>query len=135
MANKTSTLPFCPQCESLMNHAGSELECELCDYKETMTTKSKLRSTIYKATVVTDVNLSVVYDQSLRRTCKVQCANASCDSNDIEKWGGYTDDGILIQPDMVIINYHDREDRVNTYICRICKTTTLPSMTVEELLS
>lgn len=134
-ANTTSTLPFCPQCESLMNYAGTELKCELCEYTEPMTSKTKLRSTIYKANVSTAVNPSVIHDQSLRRTSKIECSNASCAVNDPKKWGGTNEDGILIQPDMVIINYHDRDDRVNTYICRVCKTATLPSMSVEELLS
>ena len=109
-----------------MTYSGTELTCELCEYKQNLAKRTKLKSTIYKSVMDKKINMSVVYDQSLHRTSKIDCINAECPTHDIEKWGQHTDDGFLIQPDMVMMNYYDKEDRINTYVCCVCKHTTLP---------
>jgi DNA-directed RNA polymerase subunit M/transcription elongation factor TFIIS len=130
----STILPFCPKCESLMNYTKSELICSLCDYKEDIKSKSKLRSTVYKSDFSGSIDPSIIYDEALRRTTKIKCTNMACPSNDIKQWGKRTAEGFLIQRDMVISNYHDRDDRVNTYVCRICKMITLPKITTTKLL-
>lgn len=104
-----------------MNYNKEETVCEQCNYKEPMKSR-KLKSTIYISSNRTDAGDSIIYDQALKSTSKVMCANKACPSRDINKWGTYTPSGFRIQPDMAIMNYNDRSNRVNTYVCRICGT-------------
>lgn len=117
----STILPYCPKCNSLMKYHEQKTHCEQCEYTEDMQS-GKLKSTIYVSTSRSDAGDGIIYDQALLSTSKVICANEQCPSRDINKWGTYTESGFLIQPDMAIMNYHDRSNRINTYVCRICKT-------------
>jgi DNA-directed RNA polymerase subunit M/transcription elongation factor TFIIS len=119
------SLQFCPKCSTLMSHDKANIVCSQCGEKAKMKS-GKVKSTIYSTKTTITVNDGVVYDMALKKTCKVVCSNGACDSNSIEKWGQRTEDGFLIQPDMLIMNYHDKADRTNTYICCVCKTLNAP---------
>jgi DNA-directed RNA polymerase subunit M/transcription elongation factor TFIIS len=119
-----SNIAFCPKCETHMVYKGSLLECLSCSYVEEVKTITKLMSTVYKANASSRIDSSTIYDPCIRRTYKIDCINTECPSNDITQWGKRTNDGILIQPDTILVNYHDKVERRNTYICRICKSST-----------
>lgn len=123
--NHSSTLTFCPECSTLMDFTEEKVLCSLCNYSTPMTTR-KLKATIYKSGLQTTHSPSVVYDNALKRTTKVPCSNPSCDTHRVVAWGTRTKDGFLIGPDMVMMNYQDPNDRINTYVCCVCKSVTLP---------
>jgi hypothetical protein len=105
-----------------MGYKDTELFCEQCGYQQVMVS-GKLKTTIYKHGNRGDrgeTGNGVIYDLALKSTSCVKCSNKECQSLDVNQWGNYTNDGMLIQPSMVITNYHDKANRINTYVCRVC---------------
>lgn len=129
-----SSLPFCEKCSTLMdyvpgeNDIGTMLRCETCKYEtEIPSSLTKVQSTVYKKTNSSRIERSTIYDPTLKNSSKINCQNQTCPSLDPEQWGKRTDDGFLIQPDILSVNYNDSENRTNTYVCRICKTMFKPT--------
>jgi hypothetical protein len=122
-------LHFCPQCETLLMYvttpdasALTALKCTNCTYQTIVPSKQTIKTSIYGGTNLSaTITKAAVYDPTLRRSCTIVCQNAKCDSNDLKKLGTYNDEGRLIQPEVCVTN-HTSINRVNTYICRICRT-------------
>ena len=123
-------LHFCPQCETLLTYVTTgdsvvitTLKCSNCTYVTTVPSKQTIKTSIYGGTNLSaTITKAAVYDPTLRRSCTIICRNAKCDSNNPEKLGTYNDEGRLIQPEVCVTN-HTSVNRVNTYICRVCRGT------------
>ncbi len=124
-------LHFCPQCETLLMYVTTPdarggltaLKCSNCTYETVVPSKQTIKTSIYGggANLSATITKAAVYDPTLRRSCMIVCQNPKCDSNNPEKLGTYNDEGRLIQPEVCVTN-HTSVNRVNTYICRICRT-------------
>lgn len=126
-----SELTFCPNCGTLLDYTtnedhGTVIQCSNCTYFERVSGQRKLRSTIYHTKGRAGVDSSTIYDNSIKRTSKITCVNSECPSIDPTKWGSYNENGLLVQPDISVINYNS-VNKINTYICRICQKMFTPS--------
>lgn len=128
---KVSTMAFCPKCKTLLSFQYKDTEfvrhCSSCNFVERITENVKVKSTIYKTENVTgEIQEGVIHDRALLRTSKIKCPNSSCPTADKSLWGTKVK-GILVHPDMCIMNYTDLENRVNTYVCRVCSHSFKPT--------
>lgn len=132
-------LNFCPKCGSLLNVSKDEADkigmtCMSCDYTRDIEDCALLHVNVIEDSSKGSLNYSMIYDSAVRRTANVVCMSEKCPSNDAKKWGTRGDNGILIQPDLMIINFND-VDRKSTYICRICGSTFQPSIKTKATVS
>ena len=113
---------FCPQCNTLlhtvMEDGSMQQRCTNCSYKDTINKGRVIKATTYNSTGI-KLNPSMIYDEGLRRTSRVRCVRSDCDSNDPSKLGQIRSDGMRIQTD-ILLTSHTSEERVITYICRLC---------------
>ena len=119
----SSQLAFCPHCQSLLLTEREEevfLKCPTCTYTGKLGGLHLLHGNRLKDSgLTTQLPYTTIFDSTTKRTTRVSCLNASCPSLDPAKWGTKTETGIVVQPDVIMINYTD-PDRVSTYICRVC---------------
>lgn len=123
-----SQMNFCVQCDTLLDYQGGQTTinvCPNCDHHSEIEGGRKLKSTIYKSSAVATISSATLYDPTLKRTYKLTCVNDDCPSRDPKMWGSRTENGFVVQPDVVIMNYN-HVNRVNTYICTICGATFSP---------
>jgi len=119
---------FCPECHTLLLTEVDEetksvhLKCPNCVYKQEITGQHMLYSMRLQGGAASHVPYGTIFDSAVKRSARVACRNEACPSLDPEQRGRVNDAGIVIQPDVVIINYNDPEERRSTYICRICGT-------------
>ena len=122
-------MEFCPHCNTILSVATEDgymqQRCSNCGHKEIIGTGRLVKATNYKFTGTT-LNPSMIYDRALAKTTKVKCVRAECDSNNPTKLGQVRPDGVRIQTDILLTN-HISEERVMTYICRICGCAFGPS--------
>ena len=138
MASTQLSLSFCPNCQTLLDTERDEkvyLKCPSCSYTQDLkvghllhsnklTTKGQPSGTI-------ELPYAMIFDSAVKRTTKVKCVSSECLSNVLSKWGTFTDRGILIQPDTMVINFQD-PDRISTYICRVCGNIFRPKTTITQ---
>ncbi len=123
-------LHFCPKCETLLNYEVSNsvtsLKCSNCPHEEELQGGQVLKTSIYggDGAMAATITKAAIYDPALRRSCVITCPNAMCESNNPDMLG-QSKDGRLIQHDVCITN-HTSVNRVNTYICRICRSVFTP---------
>lgn len=126
------SLLFCPNCQTLLDTERSDtvfLKCPSCDYTKELTEGHLLHSNkLTKSTdaVTAELPFAMIYDRAVKRSTKVKCPAVDCASNDSTQWGKYTDNGVRIQPETMLINYQD-PDRVSTYVCRVCANIYRPA--------
>jgi DNA-directed RNA polymerase subunit M/transcription elongation factor TFIIS len=119
-------LHFCPQCESMLqyvvNMKDTKLKCPNCHYEDALKGGQSLKTSIYGGTAAMSATITkaAIYDPSLRRSCVISCPNSECYCNKPEMLGQFNKEGRLIQPEVCVTN-HTSINRVNTYICRICR--------------
>lgn len=122
---------FCSQCYTLLvvgknNQQGQtdiHMGCHNCGSAEPLTKTTIMKKTDHTRETVRYLNKAMTYDQTLRRTCVVTCANEQCPTHTVP-WGTVHDD-ILVQPNVSLTNFFS-DDRIMTYICNICSTTWQP---------
>ena len=125
----TSELSFCEQCNTLLpplpeldsGDAGLvKLRCTNCPYEKKVDGSHVVYSHNIKSKAnVSIIDMSTIYDSAVKRTSRVSCPVLSCKANNPEFWGTLNENGIVIQPDIMVINYNDA-NRVSTYLCRTC---------------
>jgi hypothetical protein len=106
--------------------SGPMYRCLGCYKLEDLADNTTFKRSLHRQSDQTTISSVATFDPSLKRTSRVQCIKKSCISNDPQEWGKWTDDGILIGPQVCVVN-HTNQDRVNTYICNVCKTTFGPA--------
>ena len=120
-------LHFCPKCETLLNYEVSNsttsLKCSNCPYEAKLEGGQVLKTSIYggAGAMSATITKAAIHDPALRRSCVIVCPNTQCDSNNLEMLGQHNKEGRFIQPEVCITN-HTSVNRVNTYICRICRS-------------
>jgi DNA-directed RNA polymerase subunit M/transcription elongation factor TFIIS len=124
----STKLHFCPKCETLLSYVVkkedqeiAKLACSNCPYQAKLEPGQTLRTSIYGNTRSAKITKAAVYDPSLRLTSTIVCPNTECDSNNPAKLGELNEEGRRIQPEVCITN-HTSVSRINSYICRICRT-------------
>ena len=126
----SSELQFCKQCSTLLvsqplvdgtTTSGVKLICTNCSYEEHVTGNHVIYShNIKSKSDTTNIDLSTLYDSAVKRTSRIRCPLPDCKANKPELWGQINDEnGIVIQPDVMVINYNDT-NRVSTFLCRTC---------------
>ncbi len=106
-------MSFCPSCNSILQPTEIEnklyLKCRTCGYKEE-NKNAVISKKVYKfnktQTIATS-NEYLVYDNTLARTTKKQCANEKCPSRSDEKL-----------QDCVF--YTDNKSLKLNYVCCVC---------------
>jgi DNA-directed RNA polymerase subunit M/transcription elongation factor TFIIS len=123
----STKLHFCPKCETLLSYVVKKedqeiaLACSNCPYRKKLDPGQTLRTSIYGNTRSAIITKAAVYDPSLRLTSTIVCPNTECDSNKPEQLGKRNQEGRRILPEVCITN-HTSVSRINSYICRICRT-------------
>ena len=119
----SSQLSFCPDCQSLLTTESDEkvyLKCPSCAYVKDLEGCHLLHSNRIKDSALSNhLPYTTIYDATIKRSTKVRCINGQCPSLDPTQWGQPLDNGIIVQPDVMLMNYND-PDRISTYICRVC---------------
>lgn len=124
---------FCPVCSTLLIVGRAEqqadkagvivLQCKNCQYAQPLSETTTMKRTDNTRETIRYLNKAMTYDQTLRRTCAVPCANDDCPTYKVP-WG--TKEGtVVVQPNVSLTNFFS-DDRVMTYICNICGTTWQP---------
>ena len=128
----TSELSFCEQCNTLLpplpeldsgdagGFIGVKLRCTNCPYEKKVDGNHVVYSHNIKSKANTSsIDMATIYDSAVKRTSRVSCPVPECKANNPEHWGSLNENGIVIQPDIMVINYND-SNRVSTYLCRTC---------------
>jgi len=87
--------------------------------------KNNIRQTAQR---VETIEPCMIYDSALKHTSHIPCPNTACQSHDRAAWGGKTETGITIQPDVLLTNFMS-VDKIMTAICRICGIQFVPART------
>jgi DNA-directed RNA polymerase subunit M/transcription elongation factor TFIIS len=129
ITDMTTKLHFCPKCDTLLKYdvtdAATSLVCSNCSYNTPLSSGQNLKTSIYGSTLSTLITKAAAYDPSLRLSSNIVCPNKQCDTNKVELLGTYNANGQLIQPEVCVSN-NNSVSRINTYICRICRTVFTP---------
>src|SRR3989344_6168998 len=116
-----SIIQFCEGCSSLMSYrekedSGLELYCRSCGRTTDTSISGRILNIKHKSTTRIKPSDELHYDTTQRMTKHIDCTNPLCDSNKVELWGTIREDGLVIQPDIMLTNYFT-SDRRMTYIC------------------
>jgi DNA-directed RNA polymerase subunit M/transcription elongation factor TFIIS len=118
-------LEFCPACHTLLvtekdSNTGVVLKCSNCDYSREILGRHLIHSNKFKDDRTTKhVPFCTIFDSAVKRSSRIVCQNAACPSRDPNRWGQDTDQGIKVEPNVMIASVYSA-DRTATYICRIC---------------
>lgn len=125
MSDSNGTLlEFCPKCQTLLITEKDDtevlLKCNNCEYTKEITTRHTIHSNKHKDDHANRViPYSTIYDDAVKRTTRVICKNSDCPSLNLERWGTVTENGIKVEPNVIVSTVYD-PDKIATYICRIC---------------
>lgn len=118
-------LEFCPDCHTLLiteknSESGVVLKCSNCAYSREITGSHMIHSNKIRGDNTTKyVPFCAIYDSAVKRSTRIRCYNKECPSHNPEMWGQETEQGIKIEPNVMITSVYS-DDRIATYICRIC---------------
>lgn len=124
-------IDFCLNCNSILTAKSDPdtkqliLACINCDYIKNVGTENRvLKSAITSKTVNREaINTSMLYDRALRHTTWIRCPNERCQSIDTKSWHEpLPETGLVNFPTVMITNFTN-DDKIATYICKVCNTT------------
>ena len=137
----SSELQFCKHCNTLLvsepleddgtsTPKGVRMKCTNCSYERDVQGNHIIYSHNIKAkNNTTIIDMATLYDSAVKRTSRTRCPIPDCKANNPEYWGQLNDKGIIIQPDVMVINYSDT-NRISTFLCRTCGSMSKAAATV-----